>query len=134
MKWADDNRTTLIVNEHIQLADIPPEAHEYQVNGRTPMEWFIDRYQVKQPRRIGIVNDPNGLVRGSGGVDCGDTPGRVRQRGNGAYCCRASGTVRRLRQGVKISCEPGNRQLNMVISPLDVGHVISLTQAPMCLT
>ena len=42
------------------MADIPPEAHEYQVNGRTPMEWFIDRYQVKQPRRIGIVNDPNG--------------------------------------------------------------------------
>ena len=60
MKWADDNRTTLIINEHVQLADIPPEAHEYKVNGRSPLEWFIDRYQVKQNKRSGIVNDPNG--------------------------------------------------------------------------
>ena len=59
MKWADDNRTTLIVNEYIQLAGIPPEAHEYLVNGRTPLEWFIDRYRVKQDKRSGIVNDPN---------------------------------------------------------------------------
>ena len=60
MKWADDNRTTLIVNEHIRLTGIPPQAHEYQVNGRSPLEWFIDRYRVKQDRRSGIVNDPNG--------------------------------------------------------------------------
>ncbi|MCY4672449.1 MAG: DEAD/DEAH box helicase family protein [Bacteroidetes bacterium] len=60
MKWADDNRMTLIVNEHIRVAGIPPEAHGYQVNGRTPLEWFIDRYRVKQDGRSGIVNDPNG--------------------------------------------------------------------------
>ena len=41
------------------LAGIPPEAHRYQVNGRTPLEWFIDRYKVSQDRQSGIVNDPN---------------------------------------------------------------------------
>ena len=30
------------------------------VNGRTPLEWFIDRYKIKQDSASGIVNDPNG--------------------------------------------------------------------------
>ena len=37
-----------------------PEAHEYQVNGRTPLGWFIDRYKVTQDKESGIVNNPNG--------------------------------------------------------------------------
>ena len=32
------------INDHIRLAGIPAEAHGYQVNGRTPLEWSIDRY------------------------------------------------------------------------------------------
>ena len=27
-------------------AGIPPDAHDYQVNGRTPLEWFIDCYRL----------------------------------------------------------------------------------------
>ena len=30
------------------------------VNGRTPLEWFIDRYQIKRDKESGILNDPNG--------------------------------------------------------------------------
>ena len=60
MRFADDARTILIVNEHVRLAGIPREAHGYVVNGRTPLEWFIDRYYVKQDKESGIVNDPNG--------------------------------------------------------------------------
>jgi len=61
MRFADkDTRTTLIINEHVQLAGIPEEAHRYVVNGRTPLEWFIDRYKIKQDRESGIINDPNG--------------------------------------------------------------------------
>ena len=59
MRLADD-RTVLIVNDHIRLAGIPDEAHGYMVNGRTPLEWFIDRYHVTRDRESGIVNDPNG--------------------------------------------------------------------------
>ena len=55
-----DDRTVLIVNDHIRLAGIPDEAHGYMVNGRTPLEWFIDRYHVTRDRESGIVNDPNG--------------------------------------------------------------------------
>lgn len=38
---------------------IPALAHEYVVNGRSPLEWMIDRYQVKTDKASGIVNDPN---------------------------------------------------------------------------
>ncbi len=61
MRFADkQERTTLIINEHVCLSGIPEEAHRYVVNGRTPLEWFIDRYKVTQDKNSGIINDPNG--------------------------------------------------------------------------
>ena len=60
MRQADDDRTVLIVNDHIRLSGIPAEAHRYAVNGRTPPEWFIDRYRITRDSGSGIVNDPNG--------------------------------------------------------------------------
>ena len=59
MRFADGERSALIINEHLRLAGIPPEAHLYEVNGRTPLEWFIDRYRIVQDKQSGIVNDPN---------------------------------------------------------------------------
>ena len=59
MRFADDERTTLRINEHVTLAGIPAEAHAYQVNGRTPLEWLIDRYRIVRDKESGIVNDPN---------------------------------------------------------------------------
>ena len=60
MRWGNADRTVLLINDHIRLEGIPAEAHQYQVNGRTPVEWFIDRYHVKTDTRSGITNDPNG--------------------------------------------------------------------------
>jgi len=60
MRFADGDRTVLAVNDHLRVAGIPPEAHQYQVNGRTPLEWFIDRYRITRDRESGILNDPNG--------------------------------------------------------------------------
>ena len=59
MRFADQARTELIVNDHIRLTNIPPAAHWYVVNGRTPLEWFIDRYRIAKDKHSGIVNDPN---------------------------------------------------------------------------
>lgn len=61
MRFSDkETKTTLIINEHVRLSGIPEEAHRYVVNGRTPLEWFIDRYKITTDRDSGIVNDPNG--------------------------------------------------------------------------
>jgi len=63
MAWAKDGKDVrkdmLVVNEHLMLAGIPAEAHQYVVNGRTPLEWLIDRYQIRTDADSGIVNDPN---------------------------------------------------------------------------
>ena len=50
---------TIRVNDHISLTGIPPEAHDYVVNGRTPLEWMLDRYYIKTDKESGIVHDPN---------------------------------------------------------------------------
>ena len=61
MRFTDKKRRdTLIVNERVSLTGIPPEAHRYVVNGRTPLEWLIFYYYRRTDRRSGIVNDANG--------------------------------------------------------------------------
>ncbi len=61
MRFADkEERTTLVVNDHIRLRGVPAEAHRYAVNGRTPLEWLVDRYRFRKDKESGIANDPNG--------------------------------------------------------------------------
>ena len=59
LRFARDDRTTLIYNEFITIKNIPPRSFEYVVNGRSPLEWIIDRYQVKTDSASGIINNPN---------------------------------------------------------------------------
>lgn len=59
LRFAKDDRTTLIYNRHIKIRNIPPRSFEYVVNGRSPLEWIIDRYRVKTDKSSGIVNDAN---------------------------------------------------------------------------
>ena len=61
MRFADKStKDTLIINEHVQVTGIPKEAHGYVVNGRTPLEWFINRYKITEDKKSGIINDANG--------------------------------------------------------------------------
>ena len=53
------DKTTLTYNASITIRNIPPRSFEYVVNGRSPLEWIIDRYQVKTDKASGIVNDAN---------------------------------------------------------------------------
>ena len=59
MRFLNDEKTILRINEHVSLHGIPATAHRYQVNGKTPLEWFIDRYRITKDKHSGIVNDPN---------------------------------------------------------------------------
>lgn len=60
MRPGDSERRALIINDHVRLTGIPEAAYHYVVNGRSPLEWFIDRYYIKTDKDSGIVNDPNG--------------------------------------------------------------------------
>ncbi|RKU14540.1 damage-inducible protein [Candidatus Poribacteria bacterium] len=58
MRFEDKTKKDiLIINEYVLLSGIPEETHRYTINGRTPLEWFIDRYKIVQ--KSGITNDPN---------------------------------------------------------------------------
>lgn len=51
--------TVLHVSENMTLRNIPLEAYDYVVNGRSAIGWLMDRYQVRKDKASGIVNDPN---------------------------------------------------------------------------
>ena len=53
------DKTVLVYNKQVSVRNIPEGANDYVVNGRSPLEWMIDRYQVKTDKATGIKNDPN---------------------------------------------------------------------------
>ena len=50
---------TIIYNKDIKIKNIPLTAYEYQVNGKSAIEWIMDRYQVKVDNKSKIKDDPN---------------------------------------------------------------------------
>jgi predicted helicase len=59
-KW---DRTVIQYNARITLSGIPPEAYDYIVNGKSAVEWIMERYQVTVDKDSGIRNDPNDWSR-----------------------------------------------------------------------
>lgn len=43
----------------MMIKNIPQRSFEYLVNGRSPLEWIIDRYHVKIDSASGIENNTN---------------------------------------------------------------------------
>ena len=54
-----DDKTRIIYNEKISIAGIPEKAYEYVVNGKSAIEWIMERYAITTDKASGIVNDPN---------------------------------------------------------------------------
>jgi len=54
-----EDRTIIQYNARVRLSGIPLEAYDYIVNGKSALDWIMERYQVKTDPESGIVNDPN---------------------------------------------------------------------------
>jgi predicted helicase len=54
-----EDRSAIVVNNYVTLSGIPEDTYRYQVNGRSALEWILDRYQVSVDEASGIRNDPN---------------------------------------------------------------------------
>lgn len=54
-----DQKDTIIYNGNITISNIPAKAYEYVVNGKSAIEWIMERYQVTVHKDSGIKNDPN---------------------------------------------------------------------------
>ena len=53
------DKSTIIYNSRIRLSGIPPETYQYVVNGKSAIEWVMERYAVTVDKDSGIKNDPN---------------------------------------------------------------------------
>jgi predicted helicase len=54
-----DQKDSIIYNSHITISNIPAKAYEYVVNGKSAIEWIMERYQITTHKESGITNDPN---------------------------------------------------------------------------
>lgn len=57
------DKTRIIYNSHITIENIPLKAYEYIVNGKSAIEWIIERYAVTIDKASQIKNDPNAWSR-----------------------------------------------------------------------
>lgn len=57
------DKSIIHYNTKLTLRDIPLEAYDYIVNGRSAIEWIMERYAVTVDKDSGIRNDPNDWCR-----------------------------------------------------------------------
>jgi predicted helicase len=60
MKFPQKGRKdTILYNGHVTVSKIPDKAYEYVVNGKSAIDWIMERYQITTHKESGIINDPN---------------------------------------------------------------------------
>ncbi|MCD8296806.1 MAG: DEAD/DEAH box helicase family protein [Prevotella sp.] len=58
-----NDKSIIIYNGHIVLSNIPQKAYEYIVNGKSAIEWIVERYCVSVDKKSLIKNDCNDWAR-----------------------------------------------------------------------
>ena len=62
MRYGRDGRkadkSLVRYNESLSF-ELPDGVHEYKVNGKSPVEWVVDRYRVSEDKDSGIIQNPN---------------------------------------------------------------------------
>ena len=54
-----DQKDTINYNSKITITNIPAKAYDYVVNGKSAIEWIMERYAVTTHKESGITNNPN---------------------------------------------------------------------------
>ncbi|MBE6258318.1 MAG: DEAD/DEAH box helicase [Prevotella sp.] len=57
------DKSSIIYNGNITIENIPQKAYEYIVNGKSAIEWIVERYCVSQDKKSLIKNDANDWAR-----------------------------------------------------------------------
>lgn len=56
---SEDDKTKVIYNGKITIENLPEAAYDYIVNGKSAIEWVMERQAVTTDKKSGIVNDAN---------------------------------------------------------------------------
>jgi predicted helicase len=54
-----EDKATIIYNNYITISGVPLKTYDYVVNGKSALEWVLERYQVKVDKDSELKNDPN---------------------------------------------------------------------------
>ncbi len=54
-----NDKSVIIYNGNIRIENIPAKAYEYVVNGKSAIEWIVERYCVSKDKKSLIKNDAN---------------------------------------------------------------------------
>ena len=54
-----EDKGTILFNDSVKIENIPITAYDYVVNGKSAVEWVMERYAVTKNADSGIINDPN---------------------------------------------------------------------------
>lgn len=57
------DKSVIYYNNSITITGVPAEAYEYVVNGKSAIEWIMERYAITTDKKSGITNDPNDWAR-----------------------------------------------------------------------
>nr|WP_244160258.1 type ISP restriction/modification enzyme [Rodentibacter trehalosifermentans] len=55
----EDDKSKIAYNTKFTIENIPLEAYDYIVNGKSAIEWVMERQSVKVDKASGIINDAN---------------------------------------------------------------------------
>ena len=55
----EEDKRTIWLNDSLHVENIPLQAYEYVINGKSALEWLMERYAVTTDKASGIVNDAN---------------------------------------------------------------------------
>ena len=58
-----EDKSVIIYNGNIRLENIPKKAYDYVVNGKSAIEWIVERYCVSTDKKSLIKNDANDWAR-----------------------------------------------------------------------
>ena len=64
----EDDKTSIVYNEHVTISGIPTLAQKYLLGSRSGLDWLLERYCLSTDKASGIVKDPNDwMAEGAGG-------------------------------------------------------------------
>ena len=53
------DKSIIEYNDNIIIKDIPEKAYEYIINGKSAIEWIMERYSITNDKKSEIINNPN---------------------------------------------------------------------------
>ncbi|NCB28140.1 MAG: hypothetical protein EOM62_22225 [Bacteroidia bacterium] len=67
-KNGKDDKTIIHYNSNVTISGIPLKAYGYVVNGKSAIEWIMERYAVTINKESKIKNDPNDWAKEQGNL------------------------------------------------------------------